>query len=195
VVTGKVNASFDYVRRLRTRDGQPFCLRPASQADSRAIADNIRAVCAERVYLHTDTFVETGEWRRLLQRPLEEEARRLLLVAEVDGRVVGHARLYPEWYGPKGWHVAEMGIALLCPYRERGIGTSMMAYLLEWATWVGFEKVVASVIATNRRALALFAEFDFAREGQRVRQLKIGAEYADEVLLGRFLDEDDHGHS
>jgi RimJ/RimL family protein N-acetyltransferase len=178
---------FDYVRHLRTRDGQLFCLRPATRADSEAITGNIRAVCTEQVYLHTDTFVETGEWQRL-QRPLDEEARQLLLVAEMDGRVVGHAHLCPEWYGPKGWHVAEIGIALLGPCRERGIGTAMMVYLLEWAARVGFEKVTASVIATNRRALALFAKFDFVHEGQRARQLKIGDEYADEVLLGRFLD-------
>jgi RimJ/RimL family protein N-acetyltransferase len=185
----ELTGTFAYSQDGRTKDGVRFQLRPATPADSEVIAANIRSVCAEQVYLYTDTFIMTDEWRQALNRPPDEEGGRLLIVAETNDEVVGHLRLFPEWYGPKGSHVGEVGLSIVHPWRERGIGTAMMVYATDWAKHARFRKLTASVIATNRRALDLFGKFDFSQEGCRVRQFNVLGQYVDETLLARFVGE------
>jgi RimJ/RimL family protein N-acetyltransferase len=178
---------FAYVWDGQTKDGIPFRLRPATPDDAGVITANIQAVCAEQVYLYTDGFVLTDEWRHALAHPVDEDGGRLLVVAQVDDQVVGHLRLFSEWYGPKGRHVGEVGLSIVKPWRERGVGTAMMLYASAWAERAHFQKLTASVIATNRRALNLFARFDFIQEGCRVRQFNVVGQYVDEILLRRFV--------
>ncbi len=180
---------FIYVRDGITKDGIDFRLRPADSSDAEAIAANIQAVCDEQVYLYSDTFVLTNAWRQSLACSVDESGGHLLVVAQVGQTVVGHLRLFSEWYGAKGRHVGEIGLALIEPWRERGIGSAMMDYAFEWAEHAGFQKLTASVIATNRRALNLFAKFGFVQEGCRAQQLNVSGKYVDEILLGRFLNE------
>jgi RimJ/RimL family protein N-acetyltransferase len=162
-------------------------LRPAAPEDAETIVANIQAVCAEQVYLYTDTFVLTDEWLQALAHPVDEDGGHLLIVAQVGEEVVGHLRLFSAWYGPKGRHIGEVGLAIIKPWRERGIGTAMLAYAVEWAERARFQKLTVSVIATNQRALNLFAKFSFVQEGRRARQFNIHEQYIDEILLGRFV--------
>ena len=109
------------------------------------------------------------------------------IVNEVNEEVIGHLRVFPPWYGQKGRHVGEIGLLIIKPWRERGIGTAMVSYALEWAKIANFQKLIASVFSTNHRALNLFFKFDFFEEGRRVRQLNINENYVDEILVGRFI--------
>ena len=165
----------------------PFRLRPARSADSDQIIANISAVCAEKVYLYTDDFVPTDQWRDALTDSVNEEKGSLLVVAEVDGQLIGHLRLFPVWYGSKSRHVGDVGIVIAKPWRERGVGTAMLGYGLEWASQSGFRKLTATVLSTNQRALALFLLYNFAQEGCRSKQLLVEGDYVDEILLGRIL--------
>ncbi|MBN1886376.1 MAG: GNAT family N-acetyltransferase [Thermoflexales bacterium] len=178
---------FVYSRDEHTKDGLAFRMRPANPADAEAVVANIQLVCAEHVYLYTDTFMLTDGWRQSWTCSTDEKNGRLLIVAQVKEEIVGHLRVFPEWYGPKGRHVGDVGVSITKPWRERGIGTAMLAYAFEWAERARFQKLTASVIATNQRALNLFAKFDFAQEGRRARQFNILDKYVDEVLLGRFV--------
>jgi RimJ/RimL family protein N-acetyltransferase len=180
-------SSFQYVRSGLTKDGQPFCLRPAQEADSDHIIANIRAVCAEQIYLTTGVFILTPDWEQALTNPVDVAARRLLIVAEIQGDVVGHLRLFPPWYGERGRHVAEVGILLLAPWREQGIGKALLGYAIEWAGYTKLLRLNASVFSINRRALNLFSLYNFIQEGYRPAQFLVEGQYVDEVLLGRLL--------
>ncbi|HEX2997476.1 MAG TPA: GNAT family N-acetyltransferase, partial [Anaerolineales bacterium] len=141
------NADFVYTRDKLTKDGVPYQLRPALLSDADQIIANISAVCAEKIYLYTDEFVPTEEWRTALANSVDEEKGQLLLVAEVNGQVVGHLRLFSSWYGAKSRHVGDIGIVIAKPWRERGIGKAMLDYALQWAAVAGFQKLTATVFA------------------------------------------------
>lgn len=178
---------FEFIRQHLTKDAIPFILRPAAPSDTDSIRSNIQLVCDEQIYLHTDTFMLTPEWRKAFERSVDNIAGYLLLVVQAEGQIVGHLRLFAEWYGNRGRHVGDIGIVLLPEWRGHHIGTTMLHYAVDWAKQVRFEKLTATVIATNERALNLFRNFEFVQEGYRSQQLKIGQEYYDEILLGRFL--------
>lgn len=166
-------------------------LRPARPTDAPAVIAIINAVCAERVYLLTDRYVGTPQWEAALHHP--EEALQcpktppgLLLLPVVDKQIVGWCRVFPGIVS-KTHHVADIGIGLLPPYREQGIGTRLLERAVDWAAAQGLIKLTADCFSTNLRARALFRKLGFAETGVRYRQYKMNGDYVDEILLERFL--------
>ena len=181
-----------HTRYYTAKNGTSFAVRPAILADRQRIEQNIIAICAEQEYLHTDTFVYTSEWETALIRSIDMERRQVLVVAQVKETVIGHVRLFPVWFGPKGRHVANLGIAIVKPWREIGIGTSLLDYLLDWAIRMDYSKASVEVIASNQRAINLFSKFGFTKEGRRLKHIKINGAYHDEVLMGLDLKQGIH---
>lgn len=105
----------------------------------------------------------------------------------MKGQVIGWCRVFPDLFTPKASHTAEVGIGLIQPFREIGIGTALMECAIEWAGAQGLEKLTVSVFSTNLRAINLFKKVGFTTTGIRYRQYRIDGEYVDEVLMERFL--------
>jgi len=178
--------SFLEGRACHTKDARPFLVRRATPTDAPVIVTNINAVCAESIYLATERYVPTPQWERALHQP-DEYTHLLLLVAEMDGQVVGHCRIFPDEFGQKARHVGDLGIEIIQPFREMGIGTALMECAIEWTSEQGLEKLTVSTFSTNRRAIGLFNKMDFVATGVRHRQYKVGGEYVDEILMERLL--------
>jgi len=174
------------VKSYRAKDARSFFVRRATPADASVIVTNINAVGAEGIYLVTEQYVPAPQWEKALDNP-SECLDRLLLVPEVDGRVIGWVRVFPNDFSRKTQHTSEVGIGLLKPFREIGIGTALMECAIEWARTQGLEKLTVFTFSTNLRAINLFKKMGFAITGRRYKQYKIGEEYVDEVLMERFL--------
>jgi RimJ/RimL family protein N-acetyltransferase len=155
-------------------------------ADAPAIIAAVEAVCAEGVYFQTDRFVPDRHWEAVLYDP-ESTPQHLLAVAEGGGEIIGTIRLFSGVCGSKDRHVADLGIFVLPPYREQGVGKKLMTYGLDWATDQGLKKIALSVFATNQRAIRLYQQFGFTLEGRRQMQYNIRGDYVDEVLMAKFL--------
>lgn len=52
------------------------------------------------------------------------------------------------------------------PYRDRGIGTALIAILVQIAAHAGFSSVEIGVMAANERALALYKRLGFRVKGE-----------------------------
>jgi len=160
------------------------CIRKATVADVDAIERNINAVCNEGIYLVPSYFAMPERWRRILAvgGDLHND---LIVVAETDGRVVGHGRMFTT--SGTSAHVADLGMALIAEYRNQGIGTRMIAYLLDWARYEGLHKVTLGVFASNQQAIHVYEKFGFIVEGVLREQHRIAGQYVDEILMARFL--------
>ena len=169
-----------------TRDHLLFQVRRFTPSDASQVISVIDSVCAEGIYLATERYTPTPQWERALHNPAKHPDH-LLLVPEVDGQVIGWCRVFPNDFSPKTQHTGEVGIGLLKPFREIGIGTVLMERAIEWARTQGLEKLTVSTFSTNLRAINLFKKMGFAITGRRYKQYKIGEEYVDEVLMERFL--------
>lgn len=171
-----------------TRTGIPFTIRPAETGDQPAILANIDAVCAEEIYLSTDTYVPTSDWRHVFEDPSNNGDSHLLIVAQTGGVIIGHLRVFPALPGSKCRHVGDIGIVLITAWRDQGIGTAMLEYSIAWAGQSGYEKLIASTMATNQRAMKIFSKLGFIQEGIRKAQFLVQGNYIDEVLLGLLLE-------
>lgn len=132
-----------------------------------------------------------------LQTPLMSEAMRQkrfdatdhnnrALVAVLDGRVVGSIGLHREpWH--RRIHTASIGMAVHDAFAGRGVGSAMMAAVVDMADrWWNIKRLELNVYADNGRAIALYERFGFEREGLlRAYAWRDGA-YVDSLAMARL---------
>lgn len=137
-------------------------VREATDDDWPAILPIWRAVVAAG-----DTYVWTGE-------ETDDEARRLwmlpppaeVLVAEVDGDVVGTAEHRPNRAG-RGDHVANASFMVAPDAAGRGVGRALAVAVLERARAAGYRAMqFNAVVASNVRAIALWESLGFSVVGR-----------------------------
>jgi putative acetyltransferase len=107
-----------------------------------------------------------------------------VMVAEIDGRVIGYAGLHVR--DGKRRHSAWLGIAVHDEFAGRGAGQALMRALLDLADkWIGLVRVDLESNATNVRAIAMYRRFGFADEGVMKKAYFTDGEYHDALFMAR----------
>ena len=127
-------------------------------------------------------FIPGEQVRELLSKPVRDCA----LVALAEGRVIGYASLTLQT-ALRRRHAATLVMFVAPEWQRRGIGSALLAALLEWADgWAGLLRVELGVLEGNVAALALYRGFGFELEcTQRAAVLRDGA-FADLHLMARL---------
>lgn len=101
----------------------------------------------------------------------------------VDGtKVVGWCDLRPRENASES-HIGELGMGVIASHRRQGIGRALLEACLATSP---FARVELSVFASNPTAIALYETGGFAREGVRLKALKLGDRYEDVVMMARI---------
>jgi putative acetyltransferase len=110
------------------------------------------------------------------------------VVAELDGAPVGHASLEPIGTLAAISHVFQLTIVVHPGHLGRGIGTTLLEDLLDWARRdIRVKKVELRVRATNQRAIALYRRFRFLEEGRfRNRVALPDGTFVDDIAMAWF---------
>ncbi|MGK9165393.1 GNAT family N-acetyltransferase [Inquilinus limosus] len=109
------------------------------------------------------------------------------IVAEAEGRVVGLTDL--TLGRGRRRHSAGIGLAVHDARHGRGIGTALMAALIDAAdNWLDIRRLELMVWADNEPALALYRKFGFVEEARmRAHGYRDGA-YVDALTMARLRD-------
>ena len=167
------------------KDGRTCSIRRAVEADAEVLLRNINEVGAEEEFILTERLSTTLKHEREWIRSFDN-ASSVLYVAEVGGRVVGQLDVRIPSFS-KSKHVANLGIAIVAPFRALGIGRALMDRGLAWMKSHGIEKATLEVFSTNARAIALYRKMGFEVEGVRSRQYKIRGAYVDDVMMAKWI--------
>jgi L-phenylalanine/L-methionine N-acetyltransferase len=110
----------------------------------------------------------------------------IMLVAERGGVVVGNAGLTAATHQRRR-HAVNMGISVLPEVQGQGVGSALMAALLDYAdNWAHVLRVELNVFTDNTGAIALYKKFGFVHEGtHRAYALRDG-QYADVHCMARL---------
>lgn len=167
------------------RNGLTATIRPARSADAETLLSNVNEVGAEEVYLHTEKLEKTPEQEREWIAGYDGK-RSLLLVAEIQGKVVGQADVRCGQL-MKNSHTAQFGISLLKEARGIGLGRVLTEACIAWARSTGVRKLCLTVFATNHPAMALYRRLGFEEEARLKRQVILRGVPVDEVVMALWL--------
>ncbi len=126
-------------------------------------------------------------WRVRLTESTSPGKTDLLLVAELDGAIVGTAGLHPVSPHVRRRHALMLGISVLPEAQGRGVGSALMAALCDYAdNWAGALRLELGVYTDNDRAIGLYKKFGFEIEGTLRGYAMRDGQYADTLSMARF---------
>jgi putative acetyltransferase len=156
----------------------------------------VRAQEASDLAAITALYACPGVIRGTLQLPFRSEGerreqfeRRLpgfhLLVAELDGRVIGQCGLQVQ-QSPRRRHAGDLGMAVHDDYTGRGVGGALLVATLDLAErWLGLRRIQLEVYTDNAAAIALYHKHGFVREGTLRGFAFRDGDYVDAYLMAR----------
>ncbi len=107
------------------------------------------------------------------------------LVFELEGRVVGWAALAPTSARECYRGVAELSIYISPDYQGQGIGSQLMAAIIQCSELHDFWTLTASIFPENGATLALHQKHGFRQIGRRERIAQHHGRWRDTLLLER----------
>jgi putative acetyltransferase len=123
-------------------------------------------------------------WRkRLADFPPDD----YMLVAAVEGKVVGNLGLHFASKSPRRRHAGAIGLAVRDDHQGRGVGSALMRAALELADgWLNFQRLELTVYADNVAAMALYKKFGFVIEGTFRAYAFRDGQYVDSYAMARM---------
>jgi putative acetyltransferase len=128
-------------------------------------------------------FSSISQQRRRIEKDLDSV---FVLVAEVDGEIVGHLSLYTFPNSPRRRHAGGLGMAVHDAWQGQGIGSALMQAALDLAdNWLGLSRLELEVFVDNDPAVHLYIKSGFEIEGTRPMYALRDGEFADVFVMGR----------
>lgn len=157
-------------------------IRPAVEADAPAIA----AIYNEGIRGRGATF-ETRERAPGEVLPWLGDPRHPVLVAEIEGEVVGWVAA--STYRARACYagVAEFSVYVASAARGRGVGDALLRAFLPACEAAGLWKVLSRIFPENAASRALCARHGFREVGVYRRHGKLDGEWRDVVVVERLL--------
>jgi L-amino acid N-acyltransferase len=134
------------------------------------IRDGRESDLAEMLAIYNDAVLTTTAVYDYKPRTAEQQAAWFqakrdqnlpVLVAEIDGMVVGFASYGPFRPWPAYLHSVENSLYVAADQRGRGIGSLLLPALIQRATSRGLHTMIAGIDAANQASLQLHAKFGF----------------------------------
>lgn len=178
------------IQRFLNKNGEEITLRPAEPDDAEGIIKALKSVAPERSYVLMEQFGKDIKAEREYISNLSRDNNLLLVGVAGDKHIIGILEAIQSDSGqrPETEHVLNVGLHLIVEFRGLGIGSRMLQYTEEWARDHKFRELVTSVFTTNKRSLNLFRKAGFLNECTKAKKIRIGNEFVDEVVIGKWLD-------
>jgi putative acetyltransferase len=124
------------------------------------------------------------EYTRKMFGPSQQDT--YALVAVVGQRVVGQIDLEVQ-YGARRRDVGKFGMAVHDDFQGQGIGSALMAAMIELAdSWLGLRRLEMEVWTDNPAAIHLYEKFGFAIEGTGREYGRRAGELVDAYFMARL---------
>jgi putative acetyltransferase len=123
-------------------------------------------------------------WRKRIAEPPEGD---YILVACVDGEIVGNAGLHSAGKSPRRAHAMLIGMGVRDDFQGKGVGAALMAAIVNLAdNWLNVFRLELTVYTDNERAIALYKKFGFEIEGTHKAYALRAGEYVDSYAMARI---------
>lgn len=111
-----------------------------------------------------------------------------MLVAEVDGVVTGNGGL--TLFSRRRAHAGAIGMAVDQAYQRRGVGSALLAALIDMAdNWYNLRRLELEVYTDNEHAIRLYQRSGFVIEGTHRAYAYRDGDWADAFSMARLRNE------
>ena len=159
----------------------PVEIRATRPSDAEGIASiaNLPGFRAGTLRLPFQSVEETQQW---LDKPAPGSTR---LVAVLDRQIVGNAGL--NRLAGRRVHVGQIGMGVHDDFTGRGIGSALLAALIDAAdNWLAIKRVELTVYIDNAPAIRLYEKFGFETEGRLKAFAFRNGDYVDAFTMARL---------
>lgn len=167
------------MRLIATRLARPADVEAITAIYNEGIADRLATLETE-----ARTSDERAAWLRA------RTARTPVLVAERNGFVVGWGSINTFNRREAYRFVADFSIYVARSDRGMGVGSALMAAIIESAKERGYHKLVLSAFPQNSAGMSLYARFGFREVGIYREQGVIDGKWVDTIIMERMLDDE-----
>lgn len=162
-------------------------IRPVALEDAKEINDlrRMTGVMENILGLPSETVQDSMNY---LQRLDGGSHQFVAVVMENDsvGMVVGTVGLQVDPI-PRKSHCASLGIMVHKEYQGMGIGKKLMEAVIDLAdNWLMLKRLELEVFVDNEKAIALYKQMGFEKEGIRRKAAIRNGIYADELIMSRI---------
>lgn len=179
-----------YRKEYILKDQRTLVLRTPEVSDAEGLIQLMKVLDSETRFLarEPEEFQLTLEQEQKFIEELLKNERRMFLVAEVEGELVGTCSVGVVMNQRRFLHRAAMGIAIKKAFWHVGIGRRLMQEAVNWCKDNGIEQLELDVVTGNERAIAMYKDFGFEIQGTRRNALKYGdGTYGDEHFMCCFI--------
>jgi len=110
-----------------------------------------------------------------------------VVVAEIDGQVVGFASLSPYRDRPAYATTVEDSVYVHADFRGRGVARALLAEILDIAATRGFHAVMARIVGGHDASIGLHSSLDFEIVGTEREVGRKFGKWLDVVIMQRML--------
>jgi RimJ/RimL family protein N-acetyltransferase len=127
------------------------------------------------------------EERDYLAASLASDNSIMLIAVTPSGEVIGIAGFHGGRRKATR-HAGGVGISVLPEWRDKGLGTTIMKQMIDWAKQTGIiKRVELEVMAHNERAIHVYEKLGFKLEGRKSASLFKDGRYIDVYEMGLLL--------
>ena len=127
-------------------------------------------------------FTSKEQWRKMMENPPEGQTG---IVAVLDGHIVGSAGI--QQHKGRRRHVGEVGMSVHDDFQRRGIGSALLAALIDVAdNWLDLKRLELTVYVDNEAAIRLYRKFGFEVEGTRRGDTFRLGQHVDSFFMARL---------
>ena len=157
-------------------------IRIATETDVPTLIEYVTTLRAERLptIFRYESVPTPEEEIEFLEAFSEENSA--FFVAIDGSAIIGNLGVSSGWR-PQTRHRAGLGMSVLAPYRNQGIGSRLLDTAIEWARHRPIRRLELEVLGNNPGARRLYERKGFTLEGCRRGAIEVDGDYVDELIM------------
>ena len=174
-------------RVFKARDSREFTLRTPCWDDLDDLLEYINSLFTEGAMVGTNRLMTREKEAEWLGRHLAliENGKRIAVVAEYQGKVVGQVGVNPR--SGHSSHVGVLGIGLSKGYREVGLGSELMKEAERLSKEQGLTYMSLEVYSKNERAKHVYEKLGYIKIGSEPEAINLNGEIMDNIYMYKKL--------
>jgi len=171
------------VVKVKLKDGRTILIKEFQIEDKEKLIEMYESLSDEAVRWGLPPYTR----ERLEKGWLSNLQNLIAIAAFYNNRIVGHAQIF-KFPHPRRKGTGDLIIYLHQDFHNVGLGTVMLAKLIELAKKEKLHRIGLDVIVDNRQAIGLYQKFGFKIEGVK-KDAYFGEDrkYHDELVMGLLL--------